>query len=551
MPRSFDTTIVTWKTGGHLRSIEFPSTLCQNILEQRGGAAPGPADRCQAGGVLFGVKSGRSVKIVSFRALECEHAYGPEFELSPNDEARLREALEENPGVGAPVQTRPVGWYLTKERWSVLTHQDRVIYDRYFSHPWQVTLQVVLGEAGQCLAGFFYRTKDNSIWVTRGEFRMAAHWRGTEAEASRPVTAGTAATAPAGQGSSPALGPVPPEGDPPPLADQELEKPPEPEPTKTSVQTAETRDLPGPAILEVETAHRSLRLAPKADRDPDPLPPYCAFFGFRSEPFAAGGVFWGRQHQRALAELARGIRLRSGVAVLTGRAGTGKTTLLLRLAERLVRESIEFGLILNPGAGSLDFYESLARDLYLSWTRRSREEVLQSLAEFLHDQARRGSTTALLIDNAQDLDREVLEDLRLLDELRDRRGRLAQVVLCGTPDLNGRLGSGDSGWSAHPLAMHLHLRPLAQGETARYIADRMAEAGVDSSSVFPPGVVAEIHRLSGGILHRIDTVCNRLLARCFSFGATTATVDLLEGTDSEPDRPQPAPSLVRSLGRTG
>ena len=123
-----------------------------------------------------------------------------------------------------------------------------------------------------------------------------------------------------------------------------------------------------------------------------------------------------------LAELLRSIRSRNGLVVLTGAAGTGKTTLLLGLGDRLVQESIEFGLIQNPRLSRKQFCESLAYDLNLPCRDLSKEEVLRCLFKLLREQADKGSTTVLLIDDAQDLDQEILSDIRLLEKHGGQHG---------------------------------------------------------------------------------------------------------------------------------
>jgi general secretion pathway protein A len=259
------------------------------------------------------------------------------------------------------------------------------------------------------------------------------------------------------------------------------------------------------------------------------LPPYCAFFGLSRVPFtSAAATYWSRQHKKILAELSHGISNRRGLAVLTGAAGTGKTALLIHLGDRLVQESVEFGWIQGSRLGRRQLYESLAEDLRLPYEGRSKEEVLRSLTSLLRKEADRGSTTVLIVDDAQDLDQGVLSEIRLLDDLENRQGRLLQIVLAGSPELERRLGADRLDGLGQRVAVRRALRPLGEQETLEYIEDRMANAGTEAERVFPRPVLLEIHRRSGGILRDINSIGERLLERCFSISTTTATVDLLD-----------------------
>jgi general secretion pathway protein A len=157
--------------------------------------------------------------------------------------------------------------------------------------------------------------------------------------------------------------------------------------------------------------------------------------------------------------------------VLTGEAGVGKTTLLMSLGERLRRERVEFGLFLHPRMSAVQFYEMLAYDLGLECLQKSKTEVLRALNRLLLEQAEMGRTTALLIDEAHHLEREVLEEIQLLEGLRSRKERLLQIVLAGRPELERNLEADSLAGLRQQIVIRCRLeaaseeaRPVTAGE---------------------------------------------------------------------------------------
>lgn len=387
-----------WAVEGHPRSIEFPVSFWGEILPAVMAdflrlSWGGP----EAGGVLFGRREPGCLRILAFRPLECEHANGPAFELSENDELRLADILakagtdEELAGLEA------VGWYHSKHHWLVLTERDVKLYDRYFPESWQIAMVFLRVRSQPCLLGLFFRREDGPIASSYREFSVRE-----------------AATPPA----------------PPPLA---------PEP--------EAHPEPAP-----EAAPEAQEIAPPQT--------FCAFWGLREKPFSGSAVdYWDPRYEEVLSKLMRAVRGRMGLIVLTGEAGTGKTTLLERLGDYLAEDSVEFALLLDSRLSANEFYEFLACDMALPCTRRSKVAVLESLRELLIEQAGKGSTAALLIDDAEHLDWEVLEEIRMLDNLQHRTGRLLQTILCGSSELDRRLESDELCQLRERVAVRCRLQP--------------------------------------------------------------------------------------------
>jgi general secretion pathway protein A len=222
-----------------------------------------------------------------------------------------------------------------------------------------------------------------------------------------------------------------------------------------------------------------------------------------------------------------------GLIVLTGEAGTGKTTLLGRLGDYLTEESMEFALLLDSRLSADEFYEFLAYDLALPCTRKSNVAVLNALRELLLEQAGKGSTAALLIDDAHHLEWEVLEEIRMLDNLQHRTGRLLQTVLCGSPELEQRLESDEFCQLGERVAVRFHLQPPSEEETGQWIQRELTDCGMPDQTVFTPEILSAIHARSGGLLRVTRAICDRLLETCFARGSRVATMEMLDAVWSD------------------
>ena len=171
---------------------------------------------------------------------------------------------------------------------------------------------------------------------------------------------------------------------------------------------------------------------------------YNAFFGFRENPFNLSPdpafLYRSPQHEEALANLIYGVHSRKGFIVLTGEVGTGKTTMLECLRDYLESQYVEFAFIFNSRINTEQFFEMIAYDLDLRCSHKSKTEVLFALNHLLIQQANEGRTTVLIVDEAHNLEWDVLEEIRLLGNLENPRlGKLLQIVLAGQPELDRKL----------------------------------------------------------------------------------------------------------------
>ena len=170
---------------------------------------------------------------------------------------------------------------------------------------------------------------------------------------------------------------------------------------------------------------------------------YNAFFGFSKSPFNMSPdpafLFRSAQHEEALASLMYGVQTRKGFVVLTGEVGTGKTTMLECLRDYLNAQQVAFASLFNSRLTVEQFFEMLAYDLDLRCNRLSKTEVLLSLNHLLMERAAAGRTTVLIVDEAHNLEWDVLEEIRLLGNLETRRGKLLQIILAGQQELDHKL----------------------------------------------------------------------------------------------------------------
>jgi general secretion pathway protein A len=259
---------------------------------------------------------------------------------------------------------------------------------------------------------------------------------------------------------------------------------------------------------------------------------YKAFFGLNSTPFNLSPdpsfLYRSAQHEEALASLIYGVQSRKGFIVLTGEVGTGKTTMLECLRDHLTAHRTPFAFLFNSRLTGQQFFEMIAYDFDLPCTRSSKTEVLFALNSMLIQRANQNQTTVLIVDEAQNLDWEVLEEIRLLGNLETRRGKMMQIILSGQPELDRKLEEREYRQLKQRIALRCHLRPFTALETSQYIASRLRRAGMREQTVFPADVLVEVHRRTQGIPRLINSVCDNLMLTSFAMESKVANVEMLE-----------------------
>jgi general secretion pathway protein A len=259
---------------------------------------------------------------------------------------------------------------------------------------------------------------------------------------------------------------------------------------------------------------------------------YNAYFGFVESPFNLSPdpsfLYRSEQHEEALANLIYGVQSRKGFIVLSGEVGTGKTTMLECLRDFLEAQRIEFAFIFNSRINSDQFFEMIAYDLNLPCQRPTKTEVLFRLNEMLLQQASHGRTTVLIVDEAHNLDWDVLEEIRMLGNLENRRGKLIQVILAGQPELDRKLDAPNLRQLKQRIVLRCNLEPFTEADTVEYIQSRLEKVGMPRQTVFPPDVLAEIHARSMGIPRLINAICDNLLLIAFATESKVTNLEMLE-----------------------
>ncbi len=248
-------------------------------------------------------------------------------------------------------------------------------------------------------------------------------------------------------------------------------------------------------------------------------PMYASYFGLDDVPFSITPnpryLYLSGHHAEALAHLLYGVTESGGFIQLTGEVGTGKTTLVRCLLEQLP-EHVDVALILNPHIELGEFLHSVCAELGIEHgDADSTKTLVDRLNRHLLDAHARGRRVVLLVDEAQALPIDVLEQIRLLTNLETESQKLLQIVLVGQPELRSLLARQDLRQLAQRITARYHLAPLDVGEAAAYIHHRLEVAGA-SGPIFTPGAIRRIHKLAGGIPRLINILCDRALTGAYA-----------------------------------
>jgi general secretion pathway protein A len=276
---------------------------------------------------------------------------------------------------------------------------------------------------------------------------------------------------------------------------------------------------------------------------------YTSFFGLQEKPFAITPdpryLYLSGRHAEALAHLLYGINEAGGFIQLTGEVGTGKTTVIRSLLEQLPGHA-DVALILNPRVTPAEFLLTICEELHIQVPesgRGSTKTLMDLLGRHLLDTHARGRRVVLIVDEAQNLSTETLEQVRLLTNLETATTKLLQIILIGQPELRELLDRAELRQLAQRITGRYHLDPLSPDESTGYVRHRMRVAGA-TAEVFTPSALREIQRLSHGVPRVINVVCDRALLGGFTREEHRVGAALIRQAASEVyGRPIPAPWL--------
>jgi general secretion pathway protein A len=248
---------------------------------------------------------------------------------------------------------------------------------------------------------------------------------------------------------------------------------------------------------------------------------YASFFGINEKPFSITPdpryLFLSERHAEALAHLVYGINEAGGFIQLTGEVGTGKTTVVRSLLAQVPKHA-EIALILNPRMTPAEFLLAICEELGLPvapGSERSLKDLVDLLSRHLLKAHSAGKRIVLVVDEAQNLSVEVLEQVRLLTNLETETQKLLQIILIGQPELRELLGRVELRQLAQRITGRYHLDPLSGNEAAAYVRHRLRVAGA-TQEVFTNGALREIQRLSGGVPRLINIISDRALLGAFT-----------------------------------
>jgi len=257
---------------------------------------------------------------------------------------------------------------------------------------------------------------------------------------------------------------------------------------------------------------------------------YLNHFGFQDHPFAItpdpAYLYLSQSHREAFGHLLYGTGEHGGFVQLTGEVGTGKTTLLRALVAQEI-EDLDVALCLNPRLTVNEFLATVCDDLGVRYPAGATlKTLIDRLNAHLLETHAAGRRTVLIIDEAQNLSWDVLEQIRLLTNLETHRHKLLRIILVGQPELETLLRRPDMRQLAQRITARFHLPPLTPQQTIRYVHYRLQVAGGASTLFSKPALLA-LHRHTGGIPRLINTVCERALMGAYSRGARRVTLPLL------------------------
>ncbi|MEO8362190.1 MAG: AAA family ATPase [Vicinamibacteria bacterium] len=262
---------------------------------------------------------------------------------------------------------------------------------------------------------------------------------------------------------------------------------------------------------------------------------YERHFGFTEKPFNLTPdfryLFLSSGHQAALANLASGVRERSGCLLLTGEVGTGKTTLIRHFLSQ-TGPDVRAAVVLNPALSAGEMFHAILQDLEIPFHGGTLKDAMDTLANALIAAKARDLKVVVLIDEAQNLNPRVLEQFRLMSNLETERDKLLTLVLVGEPALRGLLDQPSLRQLSQRITSRSHLEPLSLDETRGYIKHRLVVAGGSGAAIDDPAI-RRIYEFSKGVPRNINVLCDRALVGAFGEGKTVVDERLVDAAAAE------------------
>ena len=262
---------------------------------------------------------------------------------------------------------------------------------------------------------------------------------------------------------------------------------------------------------------------------------YKNYFGLARNPFDISPdpyfLFATAQHNEALASIVHGVSRRKGFMLLTGEVGTGKTLMVRCLMELMRRKGVASANVFNPRLSPKELLLYVIGDLGMkAASQDNKGTLLLQLCTYLIDRQRKNLATVLIVDEAQNMDFELLEEIRLLTNLETHQQKLLQIVLVGQPELDHKMDSPQLRQLKQRITLRCQLEPLQEQETKAYIWRRLLRAGANSHAhlIFPEPTIAEVYRYSKGIPRLINTICENALIAAYAKQSKTVPREMID-----------------------
>jgi general secretion pathway protein A len=250
---------------------------------------------------------------------------------------------------------------------------------------------------------------------------------------------------------------------------------------------------------------------------------YTEYFGLKEKPFSISPnphfFYMSDGHREALAHLLYGIKGEGGFVLLTGEVGTGKTT-VCRLLLKLMPKDLEIAFLLNPPSTIQELLETLCDEFGISYSSgfTSLKVFTALIQAHLLDVHARGRRAILIVEEAQNLSTEVLEQIRLLTNLETNEQKLLQIIMIGQPELRDKLNQSELRQLSQRITARYHLGALSKEQLFEYVNFRLTTAGLKHGQLFPERTLKKLFRVSGGIPRLINTICDRALLGAYVEG---------------------------------
>jgi general secretion pathway protein A len=282
---------------------------------------------------------------------------------------------------------------------------------------------------------------------------------------------------------------------------------------------------------------------------------YKTFFGLKANPFNVNPdprfLFMTRHTNEALACLAYGIQNRKGFMLLTGEVGTGKTTILNKLLDWLRTQRVKSAFIFNPRLEVVQFFDFMFSDLGIPCATRDKGQFLLKLNQWLLERYRARETAVLIVDEAQNLSLEMLEEIRLLTNLETSTEKLLQIVLAGQPELEMKLKVPELRQLRQRITLRCRTCALTHEQMGAYISQRLKIAGWNGAPIFSDEAVEAISKYSNGIPRVANLLCEHSLINAFVEQERTISAEIVESVAGEFELDEIAPAAPLHEYRRG